>query len=148
MTSAHNKESVCEEEPVCKINRNNELSKSVRKESVDSYDVYIVRNENINNNHFYNYEEIFDKIVDENKEGIEYDKNSNRSLKQRRRKNVEIYISDQEEKIYKAYKDELKLIEKMNKNNKMIDLTKSSNKDKEDKKRVEKPCFKFCCNIY
>jgi len=147
MTSAHNKELVCEEELVCKINRKNEISKSARKESVDSYDVYIVRNEN-NNNHFYNYEDIFHKVVDENKEGIEYDKKSNRSLKQRRRKNVAIYISEQEEKTCKTYKDEIKFIGKLNKDNKMVDLTEGLNKEKEDKEKLEKPCFQFCCKIY
>jgi len=126
--------------------QNREITKSLRKKSVDSYDVHIVRNES-NDNNFYNYEEIFHKANDENKDGRESEEKSNRSLHPKKRKNVEIYISDQEEKIYKTYKDEIKFIGKISRNNKRIKSSGSLNKDRENKKIIEKPCFQLCCSI-
>ena len=129
---------------------NEELQKCSRRYSTDSYSVGIVRH--LNSDHFYNYEELLEKIKEEEKNEIHIDRNSIKKSKDKKKPNInEIYISDQEDKEYDPYKIEYNYIEKMNKEimkNHFMEYLKKEKEKNEEKKEDKRPCYELCCIIY
>lgn len=152
--SGVNKESTNKEEVESKVSFNDENLKSVRKKSIDSYGHLIVKQNN--HSEYYNYEEIFDKFAEEEKDMAELDVKSVKSeklKKLRKVKNGEIYISDQEDKNYDPYKVQENYIQKMNREmmhsefHKYLEQEQEKKKAKAEENNKKKPCCEACCLI-
>lgn len=73
------------------------------------------------------------------------------TLKKKSLKNSDIYISDEEEKQYDSYKNQLNYIESMNKvylENQFLNYLKKDHKIKVINTFSEKPCCEFNCKIF
>jgi hypothetical protein len=151
MCSAY-KESANKEEVHSKLSNSEEICISVRKKSIDSCNQLIVR-KNFHD-HYYNYEEIFDKFKEEEKDIADLENKSVKSeiILKRDMKNAEIYISDQEDKDYDPYKVQEDYIKRMDKEHIQSQfltyLNKAKPKKDEETNSLKKPCCDACCVIY
>ena len=105
---------------------------------------FIVSN---NFNKIYNYEEIFDKVNEEDKCNLDVEVKSVK-IKNMKEKNVEIYISDEGDKDYDPYKIEFDYLQNLQKEcmqKQFMDYLKTEKHGKNESK--ESSCCEFCCII-
>ena len=101
-------------------------------------------------NHYdniFNYEEILIKETDEDKRNLNFDSKSPK-FKGKKKKNVEIYISDEGDKDYDPYKIEFDYLQNLQKEYlKTQFLAYLKNEKKEKTENNQKSCCNFCCLI-